>query len=494
MRLLKHFIFGFLNFLSGFASQDTTRRLLIAAEKINPADHAYFRSLLKCPTNDQGSPEITACRIVCAATLIAPNLALTTAYCVADGVDLYLAEGNLFSASALTPERLITVSEHIENGFGKNARFPLDDDISILVLGRCLDLVAGVVGTLKVATSETGDTKACDSIELVGNGRSSIFAGPLFTDDHAIRTMSAKVHNSNICRDEFVLRAIGDYNISQVPPLSLSTLNASIIPDKYICSGGDSTSSICFGDSGSPLVKSGILVGIGSFLPSGECGLGPDYSTRVAFYAHWIAQVLRDNLCPNWSVENSFASWPIPPWQKSPEYLSTRCGEGQWQCFAQGGCIHDWQVCDGKIDCDDGSDEDSGLCSSPVVRRLQSDECTACELQIGPIESLVIEYRSSPDDGVINRMIAPCESYLNCLLKASCPPKPSDTIQICRDVGMFATATERHKRSADAFTSKYGSECLPSESSPHSSPDAKSFASLSGLHSIIIHLIIFMTL
>ena len=61
------------------------------------------------------------------------------------------------------------------------------------------------------------------------------------------------------------------------------------VPDKSVCTSGLDQTSVCLGDSGSPLVTEGVVIGVSAFVAKG-CLLGyPSGWTRVTDYLDWIA-------------------------------------------------------------------------------------------------------------------------------------------------------------------------------------------------------------
>jgi hypothetical protein len=62
-------------------------------------------------------------------------------------------------------------------------------------------------------------------------------------------------------------------------------------------------------------------------------------------------------ICPGTKVSDSFTFRP------PPSAISTRCtSRNEWQCKNSGECIAGNELCDGIINCKDGSDEDSYFC------------------------------------------------------------------------------------------------------------------------------------
>lgn len=70
-----------------------------------------------------------------------------------------------------------------------------------------------------------------------------------------------------------------------------NTTRANAVNDENICTLEDPGQGICGGDSGSPLVWQGTVVGITSWMLP-PCGSGPSVYVRVSHHLQWIVQQL----------------------------------------------------------------------------------------------------------------------------------------------------------------------------------------------------------
>jgi hypothetical protein len=152
-----------------------------------------------------------------------------------------------------------------------------------------------------------------------------------------------------------------------------------VIPDYHICTGGTGSAATCFGDSGGPVVANAdnpsarVVVGVTSFGLSGFCGMGPNYTSRLAMHASWIAtQISTKSLCTS-AASSSFSGSPTFAITYSSTFNSSRCtsASNPWQC-QWGTCLASAQVCNKATDCvtpsgispKDTSDEGLPFCSS----------------------------------------------------------------------------------------------------------------------------------
>ena len=344
-----------------------------------------------------------SCNMRCTGSLVAPNVVLTAAHCVKpifstfgtdyvsfDKSELFVVAGTSSHFQAMWSQDSFKVGvKSISAGtFGKSIVYPYDGDIMLLELDACLSASASI-GFAKMATRQTEPEPGnCSNVTIAGFGDVSNAPDLIKDYDGLLRVSIEKQHTPTVCRDAYTAttyyKDLPDYETA-----AKSVANA-ITEEAFVCAGGTTWRSVCHGDSGGPMyapLPTGQqqIIGVTSFMfAPGFCGVGPSYSSRVAFFASWAAaQINTYAQCPGWSVADSFASWPLSSWSLSDlsdEYRTTRClSPTQWQCKS-GACIGLAQVCDGHVDCGDGSDENFtkggvSLCKSstkaseiPVVR------------------------------------------------------------------------------------------------------------------------------
>jgi trypsin len=343
------------------SAAQSIRRLIVSGEETSISDYPFTVALLYCE-KDWGLRK--ACAVFCSGSLIAPNVVLTAGHCVYDSdsafgsprpptpiSNTYVMVG---ASDTSNPIHVYKVKSVINGGYSTNLRFPFDDDIGLVFLSECIDLIPGQIETIKLATRDTDPTSTCTSVISTGFGRHENLPSQLFVSDGKVRVIQDQVHSFETCR----LANIDAMKDSFDFPSEM--LNDMIDPDKHICAGGNSMWSTCNGDSGGPVFLGSVQVGVTSFGPSGFCGISPDYSTRVSNYDSWIKKIVSEiSMCPGWSADKIFEN---PVSMSSKPKNPTRCGDGYWQCPGQGECIALSKVCDGNPDCRDTMDEDAHFC------------------------------------------------------------------------------------------------------------------------------------
>ena len=152
-----------------------------------------------------------------------------------------------------------------------------------------------------------------------------------------------------------------------------------------------------------------------------SCGsdLSPAVATKVAPFARWVLDQIRENATPchvsrvsMWlgsvwihpikrlivaqvsplrGSPKTFKSADIPVRVPSERWNATRCPEGRWQCPVSGVCITSSQVCDGHNDCpvmEDGAvaeDEVESFCGRGLITADGAGATTVTEESVNPI-------------------------------------------------------------------------------------------------------------
>ncbi len=362
------------------------RRLIIDGQFDNLSSHPHSVALMLCNAPTKFNPNYV-CGIHCSGSLIAPNVVVSAAHCVRnpeptyDDTALYVDFDRFYVLAGSTDydvvdwstkSRLVKVKQAVHAGIGTNIRFPMDGDVAVLELDECIEPIQDQIGYVKVATTLTEPANDnCQSITVSGFGQISNAPDIIRDDDGRRRTDQDVIQTHSVCRDAYVAGVYGWTNPNQ--GVADQAVSETVIPEMFLCTGGSTLHSVCFGDSGGgyvvPLDSNGMqVVGVVSFGIGEFCTTSPDYSSRLSFRAQWMLDELQSKFstCPSWgtSWEKSFASWPLPEITNlSDIYKSSRC-PSKWQCLDGSKCIDKSLVCNNKADCDDGSDEDSTYCAT----------------------------------------------------------------------------------------------------------------------------------
>ena len=372
------------------------RNLIYGGPISNIGDYPFVAAILSCWPSSGG----LACGSFCSGSLIAPNLVMTAGHCVYDETSqfsdpqspvpldqMYVLLGSDDSRRSSAGTIVVKVESFTNKGYGMNLRYPMDGDYAILKLSNCVELVTGRIETVRIATLDNEPIttpSTCKDVVTIGFGRITNLPTDVAYSDGKLRMVPDALHTFDTCINAFIGDSLllSGYDASYLNRPGYERLKrfyeTYLVPELSACVGGNSVHSSCNGDSGGPVVALGgdgsyIQIGTTSFGTGSYCGYGADYITRLAPSADFIRQIMETSsgICPNWSVQSAFASWP-PRVQTSPEtssaYQSSRCSSSsQWQC-KDGTCIQLSQVCDRVNHCPDLSDESTSFCSFAYSR------------------------------------------------------------------------------------------------------------------------------
>jgi secreted trypsin-like serine protease len=494
---------------------------VIGGQSITISEAPFMAAILNC----HNPSSFASCWEMCSGSLIAPNVILTAAHCVRDGfvgwndlstnvnpgnLKVLLGSSNWMDLDSTA--RTVGVSSIAFSSFGSNIRFPMDGDIALLELAECVPEISGVIEYAKVSTwdSEPDRSTGCTNVSVAGFGAASNAPFPLSQDDGKLRMVVDNLHTAEVCRQSYTALEQG----WDVPDLTDSTdVTAAVLGENYICTGGVSWHSVCYGDSGGPTFKKMDnekfqVLGVTSFgFGRNYCTIGPDFATRVAFFADWILEVMTVELgsCSNFTPSSAFAVNPptaYPESSLSAMWNASRCnpnadrGGSEWQCL-NGACIDSTRVCDRSNTCTDSSDEtyvDSRtgvrLCPLGTGRRLDgithpprkgkmflktiggesaagssiytknvkgSMSCTSAAVGVN---SAIEATSTQPTIGDLywdpTAVINACDAFVNCVSDGSY----NDSEQIfCEDLDNYLTMQAEANRWEDSFGSRFSASC-----------------------------------
>ena len=406
----------------------TPRRLIVEGNTAAGSRYPFAVALVSCSTSNAQ----TYCSSFCSGSLIAPDVVITAGHCVYSEDSAYLAPEPPVPLSGMyavvgmtsgTPQSgyLVKVTSVVNRGFALSQLYRTDNDVGLAFLGSCVDLAEGQVELIKLGTlANELPGGSCPNAKIIGLGRSSNIPSQLFVRKTVIMDADTTLHTSSVCSDAYARISVQldgeDESILQQVSYAATRayLYSVVLPEFQICHGGNTSPiATCSADSGGPLVAdvdsptSRRVIGIHSFMmtkySSDFCGLGPDYSTRVAPHATWVRDQIQASSrnCSGWTISDSFASFPPTSLsQYSLAYRTTRCSSTQWQC-ASGQCISNSLVCNGQYNCFDTSDEESGFCRVALARRVRSAFFvpSAQDRAAADLEAQIEEYKRSGGTG-----------------------------------------------------------------------------------------------
>ena len=363
-------------------------RRLIVKDGPNPdllSTYPFAVAIMSCTSGSGGS---LLCAQFCSGSLITPDVVISAGHCVHSKSSPYgtsrppvlLSRMYALLGSGSGGQRLVKISSVVNKGYGLNKRYEIDNDVSLLFLSECVDLVPNQIAIVKVATldDEWPTPTGCHTVNAVGFGRTTNLPSEIAVSDGRLRAISDVAHSYDTCIDSYVEASmeLEGYTAESLDDPNNSNLKAFyysfFTPEETVCVGGNTVHSSCNGDSGGGIVAGtgdeARLIGVTSFGVGAFCGYGSDYITRLAGMGPWIRNQIQETSlsCSGDSTVLSSAR-DFRPDELSTVYNQTRCGAGQWQC-GNGPCIATAKVCDRTSDCSDNSDEGSAFCGSLYSR------------------------------------------------------------------------------------------------------------------------------
>ena len=382
MRVLRPLVTSSI-FMALLAQEDPipqNRRLIINGVAQPVEEYPYVVSLMICSLRSDGRAKGGSCRHFCTGSLVAPDVVLTAGHCVLDdsspwGVSKPLIDlrrirvllGATYSNERTARSKLVKVREFANAGYNQNRHFPMDNDVGLFFLDQCLSPRSWP--PVKISTPEKSLDEGCTKATLIGWGKHKAIPDLLYKSNSLLHSYVDTIQPYPVCRQWYFETHSKNIPRGLRQPVPMKELYDTISPDRHLCHGGDSLSSTCFGDSGGPLLVSDpdtgdqVVVGVTSFGIGKTCGGGPSFVARVSTYATWIETTVTTNsLCSKYDVSEMFVTYPLTERRQSATDRTGRCGDGKWQCVYSGSCIDARGVCDGRPNCDDGSDEDEDIC------------------------------------------------------------------------------------------------------------------------------------
>lgn len=124
------------------------RRLMINGSASENSEFSFVVSILNCSIFESETKFRSKCRHFCSGSLIAPDVVLTAAHCLISDSSANGASMNLLGLRVLVGSstisipsqgsKLVKVRDFFNAGYMRNASFPLNDDVGLLLLDSCL--------------------------------------------------------------------------------------------------------------------------------------------------------------------------------------------------------------------------------------------------------------------------------------------------------------------------------------------------------------------
>lgn len=362
------------------AENPQNRRLILNGNTADISEYPFAVSLLICSISQSGRVKSKSCYHFCTGSLIGPDVVLTAGHCVVDDSTAFNEEkpmtdlrrirvliGASDSLNRPKTSKMIRVRDFANAGYNTNYHFPMDNDVGLLFLEKCLSPARWTFAT--VPTPERSLDDSCQNAAVIGWGKHKSVPDLLYKTDGKLRSYSDRIQPYAVCRESYVDLHNGRVYKGLKQSIPLKELQNTISPDRHLCHGGNTPSSSCFGDSGGPIAIADpvtgrpVVIGVTSFGPTSTCGVTPSFAARVSTYALWIHSMIEEkSLCRKFDLSTVFTSYPVTERKQSATDRTGRCAAGQWQCEYSGQCIDVRNVCDGRVQCDDESDESEHVC------------------------------------------------------------------------------------------------------------------------------------
>jgi hypothetical protein len=164
-----------------------------------------------------------------------------------------------------------------------------------------------------------------------------------------------------------------------------------------------------------------------------------------------------------------FVTYPVS--ERSSFSREGRCGTGEWQCEVSGSCIKSELVCNGKVECDDASDEDAYFCNRTGFAASNIPEPSICESILNDygnsecvteINAVRIYVGKNVGDGDVLarscKALEVCLDQLGWVDECEALPLPSE-LTTCMQLDYLADLETARAQDASVFSAQYGHVC-----------------------------------